>query len=44
MQPDDVAPLPRRAGCEICGAATEEEDALCKQCRKLTVDEAAKHD
>jgi hypothetical protein len=44
MQPHDVAPLTSRDGCEICSAVTEEEDALCEQCRKLTLEKAAKRD
>lgn len=44
IQPHDVAPLPSRGGCEICSAVTEEGDALCKQCRKLTLDKVAEHD
>jgi hypothetical protein len=44
MQPHDDASLTSRGGCEICSAVTEGEDALCKQCRKLTLDKAAKRD
>lgn len=44
MQLHEVAAAPSCGGCQICGAVTEGESALCEQCRKLTVDKAAERD